>query len=324
MFSSSDAVFQPLDANTVEGSRLTPQNRRVTADGETLVPVYEGKMVGILDHRQADIYVNPKNPARPAQERPIPDVEKTDPNRLAFPQHWLREVAVRDRRFSKKQGDWELVFCDVTSATNERTALPCIIPLAGLTRNLPAIYLDTASACDAALLAAVLSSFALDFFARLKVSSNHLTQGILATLPIPKRDTIRKFAAQLGDEQWFERRAVELVYTAWDIEPFAAECGYPGTPFRWDVARRFLLQCEVDAACFRLYGIRREDVEYTMDSFQTLRRRDEDEHGTYRTKDCILRIYDDICSTSQVARPFLTHVDPPPADDAARHNVTSL
>ena len=72
MFSSSDAVFQPLDANTVDGSHLTPQNRRVTAGGETLVPVYEGKMVGILDHRQADIYINPKNPARPAARAACP------------------------------------------------------------------------------------------------------------------------------------------------------------------------------------------------------------------------------------------------------------
>ncbi|MEI8374625.1 MAG: N-6 DNA methylase [Planctomycetota bacterium] len=323
MFSSSDAVFQPLDANTVAGSRLTCQNRRVTADGDVLVPVYEGKMVGILDHRQADIYVNLKNAARLAQERLIPDAEKSDPNRFAVPQHWLRENAVRDRRYGKRQGDWELVFCDVTSATNERTALACIIPLSGLTRNLPAIYLDNASACDAALLATLLSSCALDFFARLKVSSNHLTQGILASLPIPSRDAIRQFAKQIGDEQWFERRTVELTYTAWDIEPFAKECGFSGPPFRWDVSRRFQLRCEIDAACFHLYGIGREDVEYIMDSFQTLRRRDENEHAVYLTKSSILQIYDDMHDALHTAQHFLTQLSPPPADAAAHQRNTS-
>jgi hypothetical protein len=72
MFSSSDAVFTPVHRDTVIGSQLTLQNRRITFDGVVLVPVYEGKMVGILDHRQADIYINPRNAARQAQERGSP------------------------------------------------------------------------------------------------------------------------------------------------------------------------------------------------------------------------------------------------------------
>lgn len=68
-----------------------------------LVPVYEGKMVGILDHRQADIYINPASAARQAQERPIPGEEKAS-NRFVVPQFWLHEEAVRQRRFGKRQG----------------------------------------------------------------------------------------------------------------------------------------------------------------------------------------------------------------------------
>ena len=36
--------------------------------------------------------------------------------------------------------------------------------------------------------------------------------------------------------------------TAWDLEPFARDCGYAGPPFRWDEARRCLLRAELDAA----------------------------------------------------------------------------
>ncbi|MFI5387224.1 MAG: hypothetical protein ACHQ50_14025 [Fimbriimonadales bacterium] len=43
---------------------------------------------------------------------------------------------------------------------------------------------------------------------------------------------------------------LELTYTAWDIAPFARDCGYDGPPFRWDDARRFLIRCELDAAFF--------------------------------------------------------------------------
>jgi hypothetical protein len=302
---SEDLAVQSRQYREDRGSKLTRQNRRVTPDGLILVPVYEGKMVGILDHRQADIYINPRNTARQAQERLIPEAEKTDPSRFAVPQFWLIEEAVRQRRFRKAQGDWELVFCDVTSATNERTALSCIIPLSGLTRNLPAIYLESTAGIDAALLVGVLSTFVLDYLTRLKVSSNHLTQGILATLPIPSLERIRNFAKEVfGGSGWFEKRALELSYVAWDLQPFARVCGWAGPPFRWDEERRFLLRCELDAAFFHLYlGTKREwtdqstvlpeifphprdAVAYIKDTFPIVKKRDEREHGgKYRTKE---------------------------------------
>jgi hypothetical protein len=200
---------------------------------------------------------------------------------------------VRQRRFSKTQADWELVFCDVTSATNERTALACIIPLSGLTRNLPAIYLDSASAKDAALLVALLSTFALDYFARLKVASNHLTQGILATLPIPSRDAARKFAAELfEDSGWFEKRGLELSYTASDIEPFARDFGFNGPPIPWDSPRRDESRAELDAAVFHLYRLSRDQIRYVMQTFPTVRDRDIAETGEYRTERAVLRYFD--------------------------------
>ena len=36
--------------------------------------------------------------------------------------------------------------------------------------------------------------------------------------------------------------ALELAYTAWDIEPFARDLGYEGPPFHWSPERRFLLR----------------------------------------------------------------------------------
>lgn len=315
MFSSSDSVFQPADRETIAASQLTHQNRRITTTGAVLVPVYEGKMVGILDHRQADIYLNPNNAARQAQERAIVESEKSDPNRFAIPQYWLKETDVRQRRFSDCQGDWELVFCDVTSATNERTTLACIIPLSGLTRNLPAIYLESHAAKDAALLAGILSSFALDYFARLKVSSNHLTQGILATLPVPSRDRIRRYAADtFGDLAWFERRVLELTYTAWDLRPFAAEIGYSGPPFHFDADRRRALQTEIDAACFSLFGFDRDEVEYVLRAFPTVTRRDLQNCGEPRTKSTILDAYDALSVCIQDGKPFRSQVTPPVAD----------
>ena len=88
---------------------------------------------------------------------------------------------------------------------------------------------------------------------------------------------------------------LELTYTAWDLEPFAKDCGYDGPPFRWDEERRFLLRCELDAAYFHLYGIARDDVDYIMETFPIVKRKDEAQHGEYRTKRVILR-YTTPCS----------------------------
>lgn len=43
-----------------------------------------------------------------------------------------------------------------------------------------------------------------------------------------------------------------------------------------------------------LYGLDRPEVEYVMDTFPVVRRRDEDEHGEYLTKRLILEQYDEL------------------------------
>lgn len=85
-----------------------------------------------------------------------------------------------------------------------------------------------------------------------------------------------------------------LVDTAHDVAPFARDCGYDGPPFRWDEERRFRLRCELDAAFFRLYQLPRDDVAYILDTFPIVRRHDEQRFGTYRTKDTILALFDEM------------------------------
>ncbi|MFQ5401671.1 MAG: hypothetical protein ACE5E7_18995, partial [Anaerolineae bacterium] len=120
-------------------------------------------------------------------------------------------------------------------------------------------------------------------------------------------------------------RVLELTYTAYDLRPFAQDCGYHGPPFRWDeaqpsaVARRFLLRCELDAAYFHLYGIEREDAAYIMDTFPIVRRKDEAAHGEYRTKRVILEIYDEMAEAARTGQPYQTRLNPPPADPRAAH-----
>ncbi len=100
-------------------------------------------------------------------------------------------------------------------------------------------------------------------------------------------------------------------------------------PFRWDEERRFLLRCELDAAYFHLYGIERDDVDYIMETFPIVKRKDEAREptgrGEYRTKRVILAIYDAMARAMETGEAYETLLDPPPADPRVCHEsrVTS-
>jgi hypothetical protein len=47
--------------------------------------------------------------------------------------------------------------------------------------------------------------------------------------------------------------------------------------------RHFLLHCELDAAPLYLYGMGQDGVCYIMETFPTVKRKDEAKHGEFRT-----------------------------------------
>jgi hypothetical protein len=113
---------------------------------------------------------------------------------------------------------------------------------------------------------------------------------------------------------------LELTYTAWDLEPFARDCGWFGPPFVWDEARRFQLRSELDAAFLHLYALSRADAAYILDTFPIVRRKDEAAHGTYRTRDTILALYDELPLCAAEGRSFTNPALAwPPADLRAAH-----
>lgn len=115
-----------------------------------------------------------------------------------------------------------------------------------------------------------LISPAFDYVARQKVGGTAMAYFIFKQLPVLPPETYRQptpWQPGITLRDWILPRVLELTYTAYDLEPFARDCGYDGPPFRWDEERRFLLRCELDAAYFHLYGILAEDLDYIMDTF---------------------------------------------------------
>ncbi len=50
-----------------------------------------------------------------------------------------------------------------------------------------------------------------------------------------------------------------------------------------------------------------------------VKRKDEQQHGEYRTKRVILEFYDALAEAARTGHPYQTRLDPPPADPRVAH-----
>ena len=309
----------------LSSSYLLIGNRFVRGD-QYFYPLYEGKMVSFFDHRAADVVKSKKAKKRQNQPRYLSIDKKLDPARPAYPLSWISKSETHQRRINPTSH--YLGFSNATSATNERTLVPTIIPAVAVGNNLPLIH----TAKSKADLTAIMSSYICDYIARQKVGGTSINLFILKQLAVLPPESVRHAT------RFIRSRVLELTYTAWDLTDFAEDLGYHGPPFRWDDERRALMRAELDALMFHLYGIDRDDVDYIMGTFPIVERKDRERYdGTYRTKDLILDRYDALApfipaAVSPTTTPQLTpdslngyqtFLNPPPADPSVAHPTTT-
>jgi len=63
----------------------------------------------------------------------------------------------------------------------------------------------------------------------------------------------------------------------------------------------------------------RDALDYIMETFPIVKRKDEEKHGEYRTKRVILEIYDEMAEAMRTGTAYQTRLDPPPADPRCSH-----
>jgi hypothetical protein len=131
------------------------------------------------------------------------------------PWYWVpaEEVAAR---LGDWQRGWLLGFRDVTNATNERTAIFSLLPKVGVGHTMPILLADNVNALNSLSFLINLNILTFDWILRQKIGGTHLTFFILRQLPVLPPD-----AYTPTDVRFILPRALELVYTAWDIKPFA-------------------------------------------------------------------------------------------------------
>jgi len=308
----------------LKGSELKKQgwtqaalNRWQKADGsgtQVAVPLYEGKMVQMFDHRAADVVVNEANLKRAAQQEAISQVEKAKATRYPEPQYWVNADGVSPTW----AGEWCIAYKSVTAPSNMRTMITAMVPRCGVGNSmamlLPERGAEAGYARWASLLLANLSSMAFDFALRQKVQGQNLNWFIVeqATViaparfdePLPAKFVAAMRAAKLMNghhphptvADFVLPQVLALTYTAHDMAPFARDMGYVDAagevlpPLVWNEDERRARLAALDAVFFYLYGLDAKDATYMLDTFPIVREQDIKTFGSYRTQQDILQL----------------------------------
>ncbi|MFQ3582617.1 MAG: hypothetical protein SNJ49_12015, partial [Chloracidobacterium sp.] len=284
MFHMSNDSHRFRSASELQAQGFHREGSRFVRGETVYLPLYEAKLIWQFDHRFATYDEAGK------ETRDLTIAEKSDPATQPLPRYWV-EASEVNAKLSGWQRRWLMGWRDIARATDERTVIAGIVPRYGVGDTLLLVIPNTSTVLSACLLSDQ-NSLAHDYVARQKIGGTHLKYHVkkqLTHLP-PDRYTPT-------DLRFIVPRALERVYTAWDLAPFAADLwhdadeplrtaidqwrqtapthpdtppawlkeSYPFPPFRWDDSRRAVLRAELDAYYAHLYGLTRKQLRYILD-----------------------------------------------------------
>jgi hypothetical protein len=272
--------------------------------GPELVPLYEAKMIWQFDHRFASLLGEANAQGRPSRKFVgWYGVNAGDPTDLPVPRYWVPQSEV-DTRLDQWKKQWLVGFRDITNSTNERTVIFSILPRVGTGHTLPLALLGESKRTLCFM--ANVNCLVFDYIARQKIGGTHLTYNYLNQLPV--------FAPNMysaADLEFIQPRALELVYTSCDLEPFARDMGYSGKPYVWDDSRRADLRAELDAYYAHLYRMTRDELRYVLDptgvfgadypgkTFAVLKQKEISEFGQFRTQRLLEAAFEQLSSSDR-------------------------
>ncbi len=237
--------------------------------------------------------------------------------KYASPDTWVSFSDVKER--VKRKGlistGWtdrypRLLFRDIARNDDERTLISCLVPPGVVSTYDTPMFVPNCRDEDYPLwicfFGALFSSILFDFLIRSFVDK-HIKGYTLARINWPspleflKKDTLFDRITAL----MFELAILDDSYSKW-----ARDCNYHGTPFPPNPERKFISKCELDACIFRLilgendnwvkegssellsyFPSPKHAIDFIFETFPIMKRKDEEIHGIYKTKEQVLEKY---------------------------------
>ena len=239
-------LFIGRDKAEVNGFKADEYGRWVNAEGEVLLPLYEGRMVGQFDFSEKG-WVSGKG--RGAVWREIPwSGKKIEPQFLMRRSDFVSYS-------SSATGRARTCFMDVTSATNRRTMISAVIPSYPAGNKVPLLSTNQSPA----VLSGTLNSTAFDWAIRQRLGATTLNYFIVEETALPK---------PLAAARALSRPSLPLNYSGVPfVGEFSAATGR-GRPVRrqWAITphERIRLRCIADSIVASLYGLTHEDFAWIL------------------------------------------------------------
>lgn len=314
--SNDSYLFRTYAQLTAQGATLNG-NTFTTVDGETYVPLYEGKMIWHYNHHYGTW---PTEGERPNSINMPSEDELANPDSYIMPWYWVPLAAVKERlvKYDKDgnvvwewKHNWMLCFRDISKSTNERTIIATIVPKQGFNNKTPIIF-EESGILDGTIMCGILSSIVFDYVTRQKVGGKSMNFFYVKQFPVLTPEQIPSAM------QWqIVKRVAELCYFNHDMDGWAselwdemneeqrAELPQLGAqqPWIYNPERRAILQAELDAIFAHLYGLNTEDLRYILDpedvcgkgcineTFRVLKDNEIRQYGEYRTKRLVLEAW---------------------------------
>jgi len=299
-------------------------NRGLFTTDPAGLPVYEGRMIDHFDHR-AKTYESGHGNSAVWIER-----EFGDPAKGVVPQ-WR----VLQKNIPSKLGDrcdqFRLGFGDVANPRNERSFIATIIPPGTICgHTVPTIVFEAAHEWGYLPWLAVANTFTMDALVRSKLSSPHMTYTVVDSLPFPRPAITDAFM------QWAAPIVLRLVCTSPEMTPFwnrMAELGLverapEGTiPHRALVnpIDRALAKADLEAyVAGEVFGLTLQELSDLLDTFDVLQRREQQNHGEFRTKRLILEAYNGVKAATKAGQPYQSPLNQRPVASAQGPDGWSL
>ena len=314
--SNDSYLFRTYAQLTAQGATLNG-NTFTTVDGETYIPLYEGKMIWHYNHHFGSW---PTEGERPNSINMPSEDELANPDSCIMPWYWVPLSVVNDRLVKydrdgnvvwKWTHNWMLCFRDISKSTNERTLIATIVPKQGFNNKTPIIF-EESGILDGTIMCGILSSIVFDYVTRQKVGGKSMNFFYVKQFPVLTPDQIP------STTQWqIVKRVAELCYFNHDMDGWASElweemseeqrAALPQLgaqqPWVYNPERRAILQAELDAIFAHLYGLNTEDLVYILDpedicgkgcineTFRVLKDNEIRQYGEYRTKRLVLEAW---------------------------------
>ncbi|NOV29249.1 N-6 DNA methylase [Methylomonas sp. ZR1] len=259
------------------------------------LPLYEAKMIHQFDHRWASYRVEDGMDV----SGDVSLAEKQDPDFSVMPRYWVDKAEVDLRLRDKGWGcNWLMGWRNIARSTDERTFISSVMPKYAVGHSMP-LWLLSESPNKATAFLANMTALVFDYVVRQKLGGTNMTFGYYKQIPAIPPDFYTE-----TDLNFIVPRVLELTYTAHDLQSWAKDLGYDGSPFTFDPERRAGLRAELDAWYAKAYGMTRDELRYILDpadimgddypseTFRVLKNNELKQFGEYRTQRLVLAVFD--------------------------------